>query len=154
MRARSISLQEVQPFVGVASAARPDARCEARARPARPASRRGRRDGGGGKDQCARSLQDHVLRAVHDDTPAEGGTQQSGEAHLTVDGILQLGHTVVTLEQAPNHRNVDIVREVIRAGPGAVKDELALAVDDETGRHRESGSAPATSGACPGSARR
>jgi len=126
-------VQEVQPFVGGGQRGRGPT-LVAKREPAQPGQRRGEDDGdgGGGEDQCARPLQDHVLRAVHDDTPAEGGhPARGGEAHLTVDGILQLGHTVVTLEQAPNHRNVDIVREVIRAGPGAVKDELTLAVDDE-----------------------
>ena len=126
-------MQEVQPFVGGGQRGRGPT-LVAKGEPAQPGQRRGEDDGdgGGGEDQCARPLQDHVLRAVHDDTPAEGGhPARGGEAHLTVDGILQLGHTVVTLEQAPNHRNVDIVREVIRAGPGAVKDELTLAVDDE-----------------------
>src|SRR5712691_9791167 len=54
-----------------------------------------------------------------------------GEVHLTVDGVLQLRHAVATLEQTPNHRNVDIVRHVLGAGPRAVIHELPLTVDDE-----------------------
>src|SRR3989449_2837999 len=102
-------VQEVQPFVGGGQRGRGPT-LVAKGEPAQPGQRRGEDDGdgGGGEDQCARPLQDHDLRSEHDDTTAVGGdTAQGGETHLTVDGILQLGPTVVTLEQAPNHRNVD-----------------------------------------------
>ena len=102
--------------------------------PPKPGERRGQDEADSRCDEevGARPQQNHVLGAVDNDTPAERGQPAiGGEVHLTVDGVLQLRHAVVTLEQTPNHRNVDIVGHVLGAGPRAVIHELPLTVDDE-----------------------